>query len=93
MLHASIGSISNKQITDNDNTVRAFMGLRRNELVATAAAIHPARKTDGSPRVNTTNHPMMHNVMTQRMRGDRLFNTGDASASRYATFWPEAAHK
>jgi hypothetical protein len=82
MLHASIGSIISRHITDIAKTARAFMGCCRKAFVATAAAIKPARSTDGSARVNTMKHPMMQSVINHFTRALRRRINGVATANK-----------
>ena len=52
-----------------------------------------ARRTEGSKRVSTANHPISPSVAAHRARCWRRRSPGAATARRKATFWPETALK
>ena len=54
--------------------------------MAPRAAISPARRTDGSALVMTTNHPIRSSVDTQRANGGARRSSGPAAATTNATF-------
>ena len=61
--------------------------------VAANAAITDARSTDGSKRVSSANQPIRASVAAQRVGARARRRTGDATASRSATFSPDTALK
>ena len=56
--------------------------------MAPRAAIIPARSTDGSARVRTTNQAISPSDSAQRVNGRARASSGPAAARRNATFWP-----
>ena len=84
--HANSGSSNSKPTTARASNRTGSRWRPSRNAVALRAAIVPARRTDGSARVSTTNQPISPNVSIQRLSGRDRRSSGPAAARTNATF-------
>ena len=87
----SSGSTSSRPITATASRRGGSRSRPRANPTALNPAIAPARSTDGSARVSTTNQPISASVAANRTPVRARRSNGPAAANTNATFWPDTA--